>query len=102
MHAQDSRLCDEFESLLADGGQLVDVRSWQEFAAGALEGAVNLPLHTLPVRHQELDRSRPVLLYCVSGARSRQAAYYLSRQGFDEVYDLGGYAGLAGCLTAPR
>jgi phage shock protein E len=89
--------CDELLGILEGGGQLVDVRSVGEFATGALQGAMNLPLHTLPLRHGDLDRARPVLLYCVSGARSRQAAYYLSQQGFEEVYDLGGYAGLTGC-----
>jgi rhodanese-related sulfurtransferase len=37
------------------------------------------------------------MLYCVSGARSQQAAYFLSQQGFEEVYDLGGYAALSRC-----
>jgi phage shock protein E len=102
MQAQDRGFCDQVNELLQQGGQLVDVRSWQEFASGALEGAVNLPLHTLPLRHQDLDPSRPVLLYCVSGARSNQAAQYLSRQGFAKVYDLGSYASLSGCRGASQ
>jgi phage shock protein E len=89
--------CDELNRIIAEGGQLVDVRSCEEFAGGALEGACNVPLHVLPVKHEELSRDKPVLLYCVSGARSRQAAYFLSQRGFNEVYDLGGISQLSGC-----
>ncbi len=99
MQTQKEEFCDELNQILADGGQLVDVRTWQEYATGALQGALNVPLHTLPLRHPDLDRTKPVLLYCVSGQRSRQAAHFLSQQGFDEVYNIGAYARLSQCQT---
>lgn len=99
---QSGSFCDDLNDLIESGAQLIDVRTWREFAGGAVDGAINLPLHTLPLRHRDLDPKRPVLLYCVSGVRSRQAAYFLSQQGFDEVYDLGGYAGIIGCRSTDR
>ncbi len=78
------------KALVEQGAQLVDVRDPHEFAAGALPGAVNLPLSMVPVKAQEvLDRSRPVVLYCLSGARSAQAQMLLQRLGFEQVYNLG-------------
>jgi len=74
------------------GDQLVDVRSEHEFAAGALPGAINIPLPVLRQRMQELDRSRPVMLNCGVGERSYKAARILMQSGFREVYSLaGGY-----------
>lgn len=70
--------------------QLVDVRTEAEFAAGALEGAVNLPLNTLRSRLGELDPNRPVYVYCGVGQRGYNAARILSQHGFDEVWNLYG------------
>lgn len=69
--------------------QLVDVRSPQEFARGALPGSMNLPVHAIHAAEQHLDRERPVIVYCVSGARSAQAQAVLSQLGFDKVHNLG-------------
>ncbi|MCB5907690.1 MBL fold metallo-hydrolase [Streptomyces pinistramenti] len=72
--------------------QLVDVRNPAEYAAGALPGARNIPLATLPSRIGTLDPGRPVTLYCRSGNRSVIAAALLESRGFGEVCDVvGGY-----------
>lgn len=71
-------------------GQLVDVREPDEFAAGSLPGAENIPLGELPDRLGELDRARPVVLLCRSGARSSRAAEFLTESGFDRVVNLAG------------
>jgi rhodanese-related sulfurtransferase len=79
---------DEAHALVAAGAALIDVRTPDEYAAGALEGAVNVPLDELAGRLDELDRSVPVVVYCRSGSRSSQAAAILCDAGFT-VYDLG-------------
>jgi rhodanese-related sulfurtransferase len=47
-----------------DNAQLVEVLPEEEYAWAHIPGAVNLPLRQLGQRVDELDRSRPVVLYC--------------------------------------
>ena len=77
--------------ILSNGGQLVDVRSSAEFARGALPNAINLPLQSIMAADNFIDRDKPVVLYCVTGARSSTAKNYLTQMGYREVYDLGSY-----------
>ncbi len=70
--------------------QLVDVRSANEFMQGSVPGAVNLPLHVLPLHAaNSLDPLRPVVVFCLSGARSAQAKMLLQGLGFGEVHNVG-------------
>ena len=78
----------EARRLVAEGAVLLDVRTPREFARGHAEPAVNVPLGELAARLDELPRDRPVITYCMAGARSRQAAAALEEAGFD-VRDLG-------------
>lgn len=74
--------------LVAHGAQLVDVRTADEFAAGHIDGAVNIPLADLATRMGEIDSTRPVVVYCASGSRADAAATQLCAAGY-RVYDLG-------------
>ncbi|HKO90680.1 MAG TPA: rhodanese-like domain-containing protein [Polyangiaceae bacterium] len=70
---------------------VLDVRSRDEFAAGHLSGALNVPVDELETRLSELGPpQRPVAVYCRSGRRSAFAAQLLRRAGFVSVTDLGG------------
>lgn len=72
--------------------QIVDVRNPGEVAEGMLAGAVNIPVGQLPARTDELDPSRPTVVYCAGGYRSSVAASLLRTRGFGDVSDiLGGY-----------
>ena len=72
--------------------QLVDVRNPGEHALGAVPGAVNIPVGQLPARLDELDPTRPTVVYCAGGYRSSVAASLLRANGFDDVSDIvGGY-----------
>ncbi len=79
------RLLDERAAL-----QLIDVRTPEEVARGAIPGAQSLPLHQLPLRLDALDKERSVVFYCQSGARSAQACAYLAQHGHDRIYNLRG------------
>lgn len=72
--------------------QLIDVREPAEFndALGHLRGALLLPLSALGARLGELDRSRPVVTLCRSGARSAQASVLLQQAGLLQVANLAG------------
>ncbi|MGD8630163.1 MAG: rhodanese-like domain-containing protein [Gammaproteobacteria bacterium] len=74
--------------LLANGGQLVDVRSPQDFQPGALPGALNLPLAALSVDHDYLDRHDPVILCGNSPVMCERAACLLAGCGFSRIYHL--------------
>lgn len=71
--------------------QLVDVRTAAEYANGHIPGALNLDWTggQLEQRATELDKSRPVLLYCASGRRSAAARQYLLDQGFHDALPRG-------------
>ena len=76
--------------LIAQGARVVDVRTSAEFAGGHIEGALNIPLDELAGRLAELEpKDRPVVVYCLSGHRSKGAAQALERAGFTRVFDLG-------------
>lgn len=74
--------------MVADGAVLLDVRTSDEFSAGHLDGAVNIPIDDLEARLGELPRDRDVVVYCRSGRRSAHAATLLGAAGF-AVHDLG-------------
>jgi rhodanese-related sulfurtransferase len=69
----------------ADAGQagpyLLDVREPQEYRQGHLEGAVNIPLHSLRERMSELPTDREVLVYCGVGQRSYYACRAMRLKG---------------------
>jgi sulfur-carrier protein adenylyltransferase/sulfurtransferase len=69
---------------------LLDVREPHEFAIARLEGAKLVPLATLPARVSELDSSRPIVVYCHHGMRSRVALDFLRRAGFAKLKNLRG------------
>jgi sulfur-carrier protein adenylyltransferase/sulfurtransferase len=70
--------------------QLVDVRQPAEYRQGHIPGAALIPLGELDWRLYELDRGKPVIVYCATGVRSRAAASVLMRAKFAEVYNLEG------------
>ncbi len=79
-----------------DGLRVLDVRQPQEIAQGTVPRAEGVPLHTLPLKLDELDRAETLVLICRSGARSAQACMFLAQQGFENVYNLrGGIIGWA-------
>lgn len=68
---------------------LVDVREDAEHAAGRIAGDRHLPLGHLASAAEDLERDRPVVFYCRSGARSLMAAEAFAGAGF-EAYSLAG------------
>jgi rhodanese-related sulfurtransferase len=71
---------------------VLDVRTPQEFAAGHIPGAVNIPHDQLPNRLAEIAgaKNKDVVVYCRSGRRSAIALETLSSQGFKSVKHLEG------------
>ena len=67
--------------------QVLDVRSANEFSGGAVPGAVNISLGNDDFRNRvaDLDRNKPVLVYCAGGYRSRKAVAVLKELGFANI-----------------
>ena len=91
---------DQAKRLVDSGALLVDVRTREEFAAGHVPGAVNLPVQELDQRMSELPRDRDLVLYCRSGHRSGRAAGMLKDAGYAKVHNLGAMSRWPGPTTA--
>ncbi len=71
---------------------ILDVRTPEEYAAGHLPGAVNIPQEQLASRIGELAgaRDRDVVVYCRTGKRSAEALGLLGKAGFERLLHLEG------------
>lgn len=78
----------ELETRRREGAHLIDVRERDEYAAGHIPGAVNLPLSELAGREDEVPEG--AVLICASGNRSSQAATYLAGQAKPGLMNLSG------------
>lgn len=87
----------EFKQLMSRKDvQLIDVRTPAEYKAGKIGEARNIDYYSPNFKNEvgQLDKTKPVLVYCAVGGRSGQAASVLKNMGFKEIYDLkGGYNG---------
>ncbi len=79
---------------------LIDVRTQEEFATGALPGATLIPHEQIGARIARLvpDKNTPVVLYCRSGRRSGIAQDRLQALGYRQVINAGGYDSLQPAL----
>jgi len=84
----------EYQSALTaeDDKYFIDVRTPGEYSAGHIEGAVNWNFYDndFITKFEDLDKNKPVYLYCRSGGRSGKAARQLQSLGFQKVVDLKG------------
>jgi rhodanese-related sulfurtransferase len=80
------------------GVVVVDVRTPAEYAAGHLDGAINIDVEspTFAAQIAELDKDATYAVYCRTGRRSAVATGTMAESGFTKVYNLeGGLADLA-------
>lgn len=83
-----------------ENATIVDVRTPGEFMSGNVANSINIPLNEVPNRVDEFkNMSRPIIVCCLSGGRSGQAAAFLSANGVDEVYNGGGWMEVNGALV---
>lgn len=83
----------QMEAIIANPqAQILDVRTPQEFEGGHLPQAVNADWknqQSFLKAVEQLDKTEPLYVYCLSGGRSQQATDYLIDQGF-KVYNYSG------------
>jgi rhodanese-related sulfurtransferase len=94
---------EEFADRLQDevNLQIVDVRTPEEYNAGHIAGAINIPLDELRARYQELDSSRDTVIYCGIAYRAYLAYQILSQKGFRKLRNLSG-GWRSWTMTLPR
>lgn len=83
----------EGQAMMRNGAvTVIDVRTPAEFAAGHVEGAINLDIEggQFSTAISSLDPAATYIVYCQSGRRSALAADGMVAAGFTEVYDMGG------------
>lgn len=85
---------------------LIDVRTPMEYAAGALPGAINIPLDSMRGRLADIPKNRSVVVYCGVGLRGYLASNILRLNGFDDVRNLIGgiktYRAAVSAIPAPE
>ena len=83
-----------FSEKIANSGeiQLIDVRTPQEFDEQHIDNATNINWNGSDFEQKaaQLDKSKPVYVYCKSGGRSAKASAKLSEMGFTKIYELDG------------
>ena len=84
----------DYKDLLANGAQIIDVRTKGEFQSGHIKGAVNIPLDSLKNNLSKLKKVKPVITCCASGMRSASAKGLLKANGFVDVYNGGAWVSL--------
>jgi len=84
----------EFSKKIAElpDAPIIDVRTPGEFSQGHLQNAINYDISQSGFENQitSLDKSKPVLVYCLTGSRSTYAVRYMQSIGFKEVFELNG------------
>lgn len=77
----------DLSELVRGGALIVDVRTANEFAAGHIENAVNIPydLVSRDIGSYAQDKNRVLVLYCRSGARASVAKKSLLKLGYSHV-----------------
>ena len=85
---------EELKNMQKSGAEIIDVRSKTEYDEGHLEGAINIPEYELKSNFKNLniDKNKVIVLYCISGSRSKRAYFKLKQMGYSQVYNL--YGGL--------
>ncbi|MFB8146713.1 FAD-dependent oxidoreductase [Microbacterium sp. NPDC056003] len=89
----------ELDDALGGGATLIDVRTPAEHAAGAIPGAINIPVDDLRERLHELPDG-PLIVHCQVGQRGHTAARILSQHGRDTRNLDGGYRTWAAGVAA--
>ena len=90
---QTMEINDAAEMIAADDGHLlVDVRTKEEFEEKHLPGAILLPVEDIKDGRLERlpDKDQTILLYCRTGRRAEDAAAYLAKKGYTNIYEIGG------------
>ncbi len=90
-----------YADLVKQGAIILDVRSTGEFAGGHIKGALNISVDSLSKNLNKLkDKNKPIITCCASGMRSASAKSILQSNGYNQVYNGGGWSSLQAKLRS--
>ena len=89
-----SRPKTDLKELINKGGQIIDVRTKDEYQRGHIKGSINIPLQVLSHSLSKIKKDKPVITCCASGMRSASAKNILESRGYTDVYNGGGWLSL--------
>ncbi len=76
---------EKLEAAIDAGATVIDVRQPDEFDAGAITGAINIPIRDLAQNLDQIPTDSPVIVYCASGHRAAMSTGALHTLGLDNV-----------------
>jgi len=82
----------EAKKLIKENKQYIflDVRSPLEYKEGHIDGAISIPLYELECKINKIlpDKNKGIILYCMTGSRSKLAYEKLKKIGYENIYNL--------------
>ena len=69
---------------------LLDIRENEELAIASIDGALHIPMNTLPENLAELPKDHPMVIMCHVGGRSAQVQAWLFSNGYENALNLEG------------
>lgn len=91
----------EFQHTDKSNAMVIDVRTRDEFAFGAIPGAINIPLNEMRNRLSAIPTDKDIILYCAVGLRGYLALRILTGHGYKNVRNLSGGYKTYSTATAP-
>ncbi len=85
----------DFSQMVKNGAMIIDVRTPQEYRGGHIKGSKNIPLGEIAGALNTLkDKNKVYITCCASGMRSSSARAIMKRNGYQNVYNGGGWSSL--------
>ncbi len=82
---------EEVAQIIEEGAPFIDVRTSREFSQRSISGSKNFPLNRLreDIQSANFEKDQPIVLFCLSGARSASAQRQLKMLGYTKVMNVG-------------
>ena len=87
------------QEVISNGATILDVRTKGEYQSGHLKNSINIPIDNLQQKIVKLNKNKPIITCCASGARSASAKRMLNANGFEQVYNGGSWQSLKKYLS---
>ena len=85
----------DYSQLVNDGAIIIDVRTPGEYGGGHIKGSKNIPLAEIPHKLKQFtDKEKTYITCCASGMRSASAKSIMKKNGYQNVYNGGGWSSL--------